>query len=113
MGTATDPSSLPQWLLIWDHMGPGSVLMAFLLAFLWRLQPSVKGLIGARQKQVEAHTKAAPVVTGAIVRIADTLEILVADERRSHSAPARQRSSAVRDPLASSAGGPEADSDGS
>ena len=81
MGSVADPSTLPQWLLIWDHMGPGSVLMAFLLAFLWRLQPSVKDLIRARQKQVEAHTEAAPIVTSAVVRIAECLETLVLDER--------------------------------
>ena len=98
MGSVADPSTLPQWLLIWDHMGPGSVLVAFLLAFVWRLQPSVKDLIRARQKQVEAHTKAAPVVTSAVVRIAECLETLVVDEHRSPRWT-RSRSHDLRDPL--------------
>lgn len=107
-----DPSTLPQWLLIWDHMGPGSVLMAFLLVFVWRLQPSVKDLIRARQLQVEAHTEAAPIVTSAVVRIAEVLETLVVDERRA-AHWASKRSHGLRDPVADPDHGPEAGGSGS
>lgn len=106
-----DPSTLPQWLLIWDHMGPGSVLMAFLLAFLWRLQPSVKDLIRARQRQVEAHTEAAPIVTGAIVRIADMLETLVVDERRT-ARWENARGGNLRHPISDPADSPQSSDNG-
>lgn len=52
---------LPEWVLIFERLGPGSAILVFVGATLWKLLPGVSRLLIAWRKQSDAVTAAVPV----------------------------------------------------
>jgi hypothetical protein len=50
----------PLWVLIFERLGPGSCVLVFTGAVIWKLLPAVVRLIGALRKQSETVTAAIP-----------------------------------------------------
>lgn len=54
------PQQLPEWVLIFERLGPGSAILLFVGATLWKLLPAVSRLLVAWRKQSDAMTAAVP-----------------------------------------------------
>lgn len=59
-----DGDTLPLWVLIYERIGPGSCILVFTGAVLWKLLPASIRLIGARKKQADELTRAVPIALG-------------------------------------------------
>jgi hypothetical protein len=71
---------LPLWVLIFERIGPGSAILVFTGAVLWKLVPGITRLLVAWRKQSDAVTQAVPQVldglrnlVGHAERVADRL----------------------------------------
>lgn len=51
---------LPEWVLIFERLGPGSAILLFVGATLWKLLPGISRLLVAWRKQSDAVTEAVP-----------------------------------------------------
>lgn len=61
----TVETEFPLWVLIFERIGPGSCVLVFTLAVLWKLLPAVIRLLGAWRRQSERVTDAVdPVLDG-------------------------------------------------
>ena len=50
----------PQWVLIFERLGPGSAILVFTGALLWKLLPAIVKLVIAWRRQSEEVTKSVP-----------------------------------------------------
>jgi hypothetical protein len=57
---------LPEWVLIFERLGPGSAILVFVGATLWKLLPGVSRLMISWRKQSDAVTAAVPVALGTL-----------------------------------------------
>lgn len=59
------PQEFPMWVLIFERLGPGSCILIFTGAVLWKLLPASTRLLGAWRKQSEKITASVdPVLDG-------------------------------------------------
>lgn len=65
----------PQWVLIFERIGPGSCVLLFTGACLWKLLPAVVKLLGAWRKQSEAAALAIPRFESKIQKLIDVIEV--------------------------------------
>lgn len=55
-------TEFPVWVLIFERIGPGSAILVFVGALLWKLLPGITRCLTAWRKQSEAITSAVPLV---------------------------------------------------
>lgn len=88
-------TQFPLWVLIFERLGPGSCILVFTGAVIWKLLPALVRLIGAWRKQSEGVTAAIPKILDGtkdlvqhVERIADhvTGRPRTPDERKHHEA---------------------------
>lgn len=65
---------LPLWVTVFERIGPGSCILLFTGAVLWKLIPAITVLLKAWKKQSDTVTGAVPTVVASVGRIADNLE---------------------------------------
>lgn len=65
---------LPMWVTVFERIGPGSCILLFTGAVLWKLIPAITVLLKAWRKQSDTVTAAVPTVVSSVGRIADNLE---------------------------------------
>jgi len=65
---------LPVWVTVFERLGPGSCILIFTGAVLWKLIPAITVLLKAWRKQSDTVTAAVPTVVSSVSRIADNLE---------------------------------------
>lgn len=65
---------LPVWVTVFERLGPGSCILIFTGAVLWKLIPAITVLLRAWRTQSDTVTKAVPTVVNSVSRIADNLE---------------------------------------
>ena len=66
--------ALPIWVMIFERIGPGSAILVFTGAVLWKLLPAMLKLLGAWKRQSDTITTAIPVAQKSLGRLADTME---------------------------------------
>lgn len=66
-------SELPTWVVVFERIGPGSAILVFTGAVLWKLLPEVVRLIKAWRNQSTEAAKAIPVALQSLDRGIDTL----------------------------------------
>lgn len=71
---------LPLWVLIFERIGPGSAILVFTGAVLWKLVPGISRLLVSWRRQSDTMTQAVPMVldglrdlVGHAERVADRL----------------------------------------
>lgn len=69
-------NSVPDWVLVFERLGPGMAILVFILAVAWQLLPSGKRLLGAWTAQTNAITRLIPSVVHALESIARSAESL-------------------------------------
>lgn len=65
---------MPLWVQVFERIGPGSAILVFTGAILWKLLPAVLKLVSSWKKQSDTITTAIPGVQATISRIADNME---------------------------------------
>lgn len=55
----TDPE-FPIWVLVFERIGPGSAILVFTGAVMWKLLPALTKLLGAWRHQSERITESVP-----------------------------------------------------
>lgn len=65
---------LPMWVTVFERLGPGSCILLFTGAVLWKLIPAITILLRAWRKQSDTITSAVPTVVASVGRIANNLE---------------------------------------
>ena len=65
---------LPVWVTVFERLGPGSCILIFTGAVLWKLIPAITVLLKAWRKQSDTVTSAVPTVVDSVSRIADNLK---------------------------------------
>ncbi len=89
---------LPLWVTIFERIGPGSCILLFTGAVLWKLIPAITVLLKAWRKQSDTVTAAVPTVVSSVGRIADNLERgFEALNERVYLRPIGSRGAPVRD----------------
>lgn len=56
-----DPD-FPMWVLVFERIGPGSAILVFTGALMWKLIPGILKLLTAWRKQSDTITEAVPTV---------------------------------------------------
>ena len=103
-------AEFPVWVLIFERLGPGSAILIFVGAVLWKLLPVAAKLLVAWRKQSEEMTRAIPEGLSGIKDLVQHVE-RVADHvtqghRDSPAVAGRDRLRAVRpDPVGGGSGG--------
>ena len=89
---------LPAWVTVFERIGPGSCILLFTGAVLWKLIPAITVLLKAWKKQSDTVTAAVPTVVTSVGRIADNLERgFEALNERVYRGPFRAGGAPVRD----------------
>lgn len=58
-------TEFPMWVLVFKELGPGSCILVFTFAVIWKLLPALTKLLGAWHRQSEKITHAVdPVLEG-------------------------------------------------
>lgn len=70
----TESEVMPVWVLVFERIGPGSAILVFTGAVLWKLLPEMTKLLKAWKAQSDALTKAVPAALGSLDRLADNME---------------------------------------
>lgn len=70
----SETDAMPVWVLIFERIGPGSAILVFTGAVLWKLLPEMTKLLKAWKAQSDTITKAVPTVLGSLDRLADNME---------------------------------------
>lgn len=70
----TESEVMPIWVLVFERIGPGSAILVFTGAVLWKLLPEMTKLLKAWKAQSDALTKAVPAALGSLDRLADNME---------------------------------------
>lgn len=65
---------MPLWVQVFERIGPGSAILVFTGAVLWKLLPAVLKLVTSWKKQSDTITAAIPKVQDTVTRIADNVE---------------------------------------
>lgn len=75
-------TEFPLWVLIFERIGPGSAILVFTGAVVWKLLPAMTRLLGAWRRQSETVTAAVPAaldgikeLVGHVERVADHLTL--------------------------------------
>lgn len=67
-------TELPLWVTIFERIGPGSAVLVFTGALLWKVMPAVLGLLGSWRSQSEAVTSAIPRFEQSFERMIDKID---------------------------------------
>lgn len=65
---------LPQWVLIFERIGPGSAVLVFTGAVIWKVLPAMVRLLGAWISQSVAVTSAIPRFEASFERLIDKID---------------------------------------
>lgn len=72
--TCTAETDMPLWVMVFERIGPGSAILVFTGAILWKLLPAILKLVSSWKKQSDTITAAIPGFQASVTRIADNME---------------------------------------
>ena len=97
-------NGIPDWLLVFERLGPGMAILVFFLAVCWKLLPPARALLGAWTAQTNAITKLIPSVVHALESIAHSAESMASDRGRDRKVARLRRDRDDADPVGDTAG---------
>jgi hypothetical protein len=68
------PQDFPMWVLVFERIGPGSAILVFTGAVLWKILPALVKLLSAWRKQSDTMTQAVPLVLDGVKDLVQHVE---------------------------------------